>query len=106
MKSGSKRTVNQNKYQSKLTTKNRNQYLDYLNNPKFQGVNKLFVLSFKENAQQTRNTRYFFPNVEIKDYNVMIYGPKDFAQSVKNDLRTFDNVRKNTIHNRNDCTTG
>ena len=34
------------------------------------GVNKIFVLSFDGNNEQA----IFFPNVEIRDYNVMIDG--------------------------------
>ena len=44
LKSGFKRTISLNKYQSKVTIKAPNPYLDYLIDPKFQGVNKLFVL--------------------------------------------------------------
>ena len=44
LKSGFKRTISLNKYQSKVTIKAPNPYLDYLIDPNFQGVNKLFVL--------------------------------------------------------------
>ena len=43
LKSGFKRTINWNKYQSKPESLRRNQYLNYLINPSFQGVNRLFV---------------------------------------------------------------
>ena len=45
--SGFKRTINQNKYQSKLTEQAQNRYLDYLIDPSFQGVNRRFVLLFE-----------------------------------------------------------
>ena len=51
--------------------------------PSFQGVNRLFVLVFQDNAQRTSNKRYYIPNVEIKDYNVMIYGKNFSNQPVK-----------------------
>ena len=47
LKSGFKSTINWNKYQSKITTQATNWYLDYLIEPTFQGVNRLFVLSFE-----------------------------------------------------------
>ena len=47
LKSGFKRTTNRNKYQSNISAERQNQYLDYLINPSVQGVNQLFVLSFK-----------------------------------------------------------
>ena len=42
-KSGFKRTNNWNRYQSKKSIERANQYLDYLIDPSFQGVNRLFV---------------------------------------------------------------
>ena len=74
MKSGFRRTINCNKYQSKVRAENQNQYLDYLIDPSFQGVNGLSVLSYENSAHRTRHTGFFFRKVEIKDYNVMING--------------------------------
>ena len=47
MKSGFKVTINWNIFQSKGTVQERNWYLDYLIDPSFQGVNRLFVLPFE-----------------------------------------------------------
>ena len=44
LKSGFRRTINWNKYQSKISTESLNEYLDYLIDPSFQGVNRLFIL--------------------------------------------------------------
>ena len=52
-KYGFKRTVNWNKYLAKKSIERQNPYLDYLIDPSFQGVNRLFVLSFEDNAHQT-----------------------------------------------------
>ena len=60
----------------------------------FQGVNGLFVLSFENNGCRRSYTRHYLPLVEIKDYNVMIDGRDFFDQPVKNDLITYDNIRK------------
>ena len=46
LKSGFKRRINWNKYQSDLKTNAENQHLNYLVDSSFQGVNRLFVLSF------------------------------------------------------------
>ena len=54
------------------------QTLNHLIEPRFQGVNILFVLAFKKDAQRTINKRYYILNVELKDYNVMIDGKKLF----------------------------
>ena len=74
LKCGFKRTVNWNKYQSKISTETKNQYLDYLIDPRFQEVNRVFILSFENEVQQKSYKRYYFPNIEIKDYNIMIDG--------------------------------
>ena len=47
LKSNFKRKINWNKYESSIKTFAQNRYLNYLINPNFQGVNRLFVLSFE-----------------------------------------------------------
>ena len=47
IESGFKRTVNWNKYQSKIASQVQNRYLDFLIDPNFQEVDILFVLSFE-----------------------------------------------------------
>ena len=51
LNSAFKRTINWNKYQRKLLTERETQYLDFLTGPRFQGVNRLFVLPFEDEAQ-------------------------------------------------------
>ena len=46
-RSGFKRTINWNEYESSVKTFAQNRYLNYLINPPFQGVKRLFVLSFE-----------------------------------------------------------
>ena len=74
LKSGFKRTINWNKYQTKVSTVRGNQYLDFLIDPGFQGVNRFTVLLFENEAQRTRYKRYQLPTREIKSYSVMIDG--------------------------------
>ena len=75
-----KRTINWNKYQSKETIQQQNSYLDYLIYPRFQGVIRLFVLSFPDMV---------IPSLEMKDYNVIIDGQKLFNQSVRTKNKLF-----------------
>ena len=44
---GFKRTIYWNKYLAKTTNQEQNRYLDYLVDPSFQRVNRLFVLALK-----------------------------------------------------------
>ena len=39
-------------------------------------------------------SKYYLPAEEIKDYNVIIDGRNFFDQPIKNDLKTYDNIRK------------
>ena len=44
--------------------------------------------------QITSNKKYSLPNVEIKDYNVMIDEKNVSDQLIKNDKVTYENIRK------------
>ena len=67
-----KKTINWNKYHCDATTETPNQYLNHLINQSFQKVNIIFILF----------GGYFFPKMNIKDYNVMINERTFFGQSV------------------------
>ena len=82
-----KRIINWNKYLSKPELLAQNPILNHLVKPSFQGVNRLFVLAFENDDQRISNKRYYLPNVEIKDYNVMIDGKNVFDQPVKKKKR-------------------
>ena len=82
-----------------------NSNLNHLIEPSFQGVNRLFVLAFEDDAQRISNKRYYIPNVEIKDYNVMIDGKNFFDQPVKNNKVTYKNIRKIATDQGDDYTT-
>ena len=106
LKSGFKRRITWNKYLAKPELLAQNANLNHLIEPIFQGVNRLFVLAFENDAQRTSNKRYYIPNVEIKDYNVMIDGKNFFNQPVKNDKLTYDNIRKIATGRGDDYTKG
>ena len=48
LESGFERTINWNKYQSKTTNQVQTRYLHFLIDASFPGVNRLYVLSFKD----------------------------------------------------------
>ena len=78
LKSGFKRTISWNKYLAKSELVAQNANLNHLIKPSFEGVNRRFLLAFENDAQKTSNKKYYLPNVEIKDYNVMIDGKNFF----------------------------
>ena len=51
------------------------------------------------------HTKHYLLTVEIKHYNVIIDRQNLFEQPVKNDLRTFDNIRKIAVGRGDDYTT-
>ena len=65
LKCGFKRKISWNKYLAKPELLARNQNLNYLIEPSFQGVNRLFVLAFEhdnDNDWRASNKRYYIPN--------------------------------------------
>ena len=94
LKSGFKRTIYWNKYHSKTKTLNApNPYLDFLFDPSFQGVNRLFVLPFNALDDTTGHSRYYLPNAKVKNYNVMIDGKHVFGQPIKSHIKTFEKLQ-------------
>ena len=95
LKSSFKRTINWSKYQWKPELLAQNPNMNHLvESLRFQGMIRLFVLAFEDDVQRTGNEIYYLPNVEIKDYNVMIDGKNVFDQPVKNSKITYENIRK------------
>ena len=105
-KSGFKRTINWNRYQSDPKTYGWNQYLNHLVDPSFQGVNILFILSFENEDDRRSQSNYYLPKVEVKDYNVIIDGKTFFDQPINHDFRTYENIRKTATCQGDDYTMG
>ena len=111
LKSGFKRTIKWNKYGSQMTIQPQNNNLNYLIDPTFTNVNRLFVLSFQRIAGENNTTKdyrdsfshYYVPNVEIKDFNVLIDGESFFDLPVKNE-EPYKKIIG--MSNNNDYTTG
>ena len=79
LKTGFKRTIKWNKYRSQMTIQPQNNNLNYLIDPTFTNVNRLFVLSFQRIAAENNTTKdhsdsfshHYVPNARIKDFNVL-----------------------------------
>ena len=106
LKSCFKRIINLNKCESSVKTFAQNKYLNNLINPSFQGVSRLFVLSFKDEDDRISHSTYYLPKVELKDYNVMIDGRNFFDQPINNMNKTNENIRKIATGKGDDYTTG
>ena len=89
LKTGFKNTIKWNKYRSQMSIQNNNNNLNYLIDPTFTNVNRLFVLSFErtEDHKDYRDSfsHYYTPKVQIKDFNVLIDGRSFFDLPAKNE---------------------
>ena len=82
LKSGFRRTISWISIKS-IIIRTRSKFKSLKLEPSFQGVNRLFALAFEDDVQRTSSKIYYLPNVEIKDYNVMIDGKKLFWSADK-----------------------
>ena len=103
---GFERVINWNKYLSRPELLAQNPNLNYLIDTSFQGVNRPFVLAFENDAQREVRPGYYLPNVEIKNYNVMINGDNFFDQPIKDNKVTYENIRKVAIGKGDDYANG
>ena len=86
LKTEFKRNIKWNKYRLQMTAQPQNKNFNYLIARTLTNVNRLFVLSVARSiAGDNRDffSRYFVPNVEIKDFNVLIDGKSFFELPVK-----------------------
>ena len=95
-----------------MTTQPQNNNINYLIDPTFTNVNRLFVLPFQRIAGEINTTKdyrdsfshYFVPNVRKKDFNVLIDGKGFFDLPVKNEEEAYEKIID--MSNNNDYTTG
>ena len=104
LRTGFKKTIKWNKYRSEMTNQTKNNNLNYLIDPTFTSVNRLFVLSFENENDRTSFSKYYVPNVQIKDFNVLIDGKRFFDMPIKNDKETYEQIIE--LGKNNDHTTG
>ena len=55
-----------------MTNQAKTNNLNYLSDPTFNKVNRLFALSFENEEDRTSFSKYYTPKVEMKDLNVLI----------------------------------
>ena len=95
-----------------MTVQLQNNNLNYLIDPTFTNVNRLFVLSFQRIAGENNTAKdhrdsfshYYVPNVRIKDFNVLIDGKIFFDVAVKTEEEAYKKTMDMT--NNKDYTTG
>ena len=91
------RTISWNKYRFEITTQPQKNNSNYLIDPTFRNINRLFVLSFKnEDDDPIRNSfdGYCMSLVEIKAFNALIDNKRFFDQPVKSKQKRMKNLFK------------
>ena len=88
-----------NEYQTKCINKNADAYVfKYINlDPSFQGVNRLFVMSYnRTNGQPTRNEqqKYYLPRIDLEKYNVIIDGRNFYDNPIESDIEKYRELKK------------
>ena len=84
-----------------------NTNLNYLIDPTFTNVNRLFVLSFPRNNNTDGRysfSNYYVPKVKVNYFNVLIDGKSFFDFPVKNDEEAYEEIID--MSNNSDYTTG
>ena len=107
LKSGFKKTIKWNKHRSQMTIQPQNNNLNYLIDPTFTNAIILFVLPFSRNNNTDKRysfSHYYVPNVEIKDFNVLIDVKCFFDLPVKNEEETYEKIIN--MSSNNDYTIG
>ena len=86
-------------------------YIRELLDSSCQGVKRLFVLVYNNTAGNDQvfvdsNKKYFLPRVKIYNYNIEIDGRNFYDQSINNSIKQYDEVRKISMGQGDDYTTG
>lgn len=93
IKQGFKKYISWNKYWPEVRIQSKNDNLDYLIEQAIRNINRLFLLSIKNGADDpTKNVfdNYYIPLVQIKDFNTFVDNRPFFDQLLKNKQETYE----------------
>ena len=82
-----------------MSNQTKSNNLNYLIDPTFTNVNRLFVLTFENEDDRTSFSEYYVPKVEIKDFNVLVDGEPFFEISVKHKEEEYEAIIEITKNN-------
>ena len=106
---GFKRPIYWNKYKAILTDYGADSNIRERLDASFQGVNKLFVLTYARGDNITNENsyrRYFVPRRRIKNCNIEIDGRNFYDQPINDTIKQYDEVRKISTGQGDDYKTG
>ena len=89
---------------------NRHDYIRELLDASYQGVKRLFVLAYDNTGDNPvtadSHRKYFLPRIKIENYNIEIDGRNFYDQPINDLIKQFDEIRKISIGQGDDYTTG
>ena len=102
-----------------VPNKNRNkkftsEIFSYLNltgfplNASFQGVRRFFFFAFDDTdngakkVERNSQRKYFFPRVNITNYNILIDGRNFYDQSINDQIKKYNGIRKIATEQQDD----
>ena len=92
------------RYKTQIINQPATNNLNFLIDPTFNNVNRLFVLAFPNAEVRSSFSKYYMPNVEIKDYNVLIDLQPFYDIPIKNKEQTYETITE--LFNLDNYTTG
>ena len=87
-----------------MSNQTKNNNLNYLIDPTFTNVDRLFFLSSENETDITSFSKYYVTKVEIKDFNILIDGKSFFEIPIKNKEEAYEQIIE--MSKNNDYTTG
>ena len=108
---GFQRSIFWNEYKTKELNENTDaNVFKYINlDPSFQGVNRLFVMTYnRANGQPNRNgqQKYYLPRIDLEKCNVIIDGRKFYDNPIESDIEKYRELKKVMIGKGEDYTKG
>ena len=99
---GFERSVFWNEYKSKIEIQDldNNNFKRISLDSSFQGVNRLFALAYgntehgNNRVERNSHQKCFLPRINVAKFNVLIYGRNFYAQSITDEIRKYDELRK------------
>ena len=105
LKSGFTREIIWKKQRSQMTAEAINNNLNILIDPTFTNVNRLFVLAYgQDNNGRSSFSRFYLPNIMVKDYNVIFDKLAFFDLPIKTKEEAYEKIID--ISRNNEYTTG
>ena len=92
------------RYRTQIINQTATNNLNFLIDPTFNNVNRLFVLAFPNKEDRSSFSKYYTPTVEIKDYHALTDLQPSYDVPIKNKEQTYKAITE--LINHDNYTTG